>query len=145
MKPELGFPFSASWEGTPPAMPSQDLAIWLRFRDQAAGLFERIYFNVRVGEPVPVAEDLPPEIKALAVALSRRRVDVVGENLSGWSLFELKYNAGTEALGQILMYKALWQSDPPNARPVSMSIVSNIANKDLILACEVYNVKLLVV
>lgn len=145
MKPDLGTPFLASWEGIPPAMPSGDFEIWERYREIAAELFQRVYFNVRVGEPIPVDETLPPEIIVMAVATSRRRIDVVGETEKIWWLVELKYNAGTEALGQILMYKALWKSDPPDDRPVATVIVSDRANKDLSLACKIYGVELLVV
>ena len=145
MKPELGASFDSKWEGIPPAIPSGDLEIWLRYRPLIAEAFEHVYFNVRVGEPVPVAEDLPSEIKFMAEAVSRRRIDVVGETKDSWHLIELKYNAGAEALGQILMYKALWKIDPPDDRLVKTVIVSDRANKDLALSCRVYGVELVVV
>ena len=145
MKPELTVPFPADWPGIPPGMPSGDFQVWNRWREKAASLFDRLYFNVRVGEPVPVADDLPPEIKAMAVALSRRRIDVVGGKGTDWALVELKQDAGAEALGQILMYKALWLSDPPDARPVSMSVVTNSFNKDMNIACNFYDVEYIVV
>lgn len=145
MKPDLGTPFDPKWEGVPPAMPAQDYALYQRYRPTLGGKYDRVYFNVRVGEPVTVPEDLPPEIVMMAEAVSRRRIDVVAEKSAGWLLVELKYNAGAEGLGQILMYKALWQSAPPDDRPVKTVIVSNIANKDLALACKIYGVELLVV
>lgn len=145
MKPDLSVSFAASWEGIPPGMPAGDLGIWLRYRPKVADLFERVYFNVRVGEPIPFSEDLPPEIALMAEAVSRRRIDVVLERPTAWHLIELKYMAGAEALGQILMYKALWKIDPPDDRLVVPIIVSNIANKDLSLACKVYGVELVVV
>jgi len=145
MKPELHVSFSASWEGMPPGMPAGDLGIWLRYRPRIVDHFDRVYFNVRVGEPVPVDDGLPPEIKIMAEAVSRRRIDVVLERYTAWHLVELKYMAGAEALGQILLYKALWESDPPDDRPVNCIIVSDRANKDLSLACKTYGVELIVV
>ena len=145
MKPELILPFLPDWPGIPPGMPSGDYLIWLRWREQAASLYDQIYFNVRVGEPVPVAEDLPPELKDMAVALSRRRIDVVGEKASNWSLVELKQDAGAEALGQVLLYKALWLSDPPDSRFAGMTIVTNTFNKDINIACKFYNIDFIVV
>lgn len=145
MKPNLGTPYDTKWEGVPPAMPAQDYALWRRYRSVLIGEYDRVYFNVRVGEPIPVAEDLPPEIKIFSEAVSRRRVDVVAEKAAGWLLVELKYNAGAEGLGQILLYQSLWKSDPPDDRPVVPLIVSNFANKDLVLGCKFYGVELLVV
>ena len=145
MKPELGSPFSPEWEGIPPAMPTGDLGIWLRYRTQLVGMYDKVYFNVRVGEPVPIPEGLPPEIEKMAIETSRRRIDVVAEGILDWLLIELKFQASADALGQILMYRALWLSDPPDNRPVSMAIVSDRENKDLKIACQFYNIKLIVV
>ena len=145
MKPDFGASFLPEWEGIPPAMPTGDLGIWLRYRSQLLGMYDRVFFNARVGEPVPVPEGLPPEIEKMAIETSRRRIDVVAEEVLGWLIVELKKNAGTDALGQILMYKSLWLSDPPDARPVEMAIVSDRINKDLKASCQFYNIKLIAV
>ncbi len=145
MKPDFVNSFVSTWQGVPPGMPSGDLLIWFRYRLQAASLFDRVYFNVRVGEPIIFDVDFPPEIVDMAIATSRRRIDVVGETRTDWGLIELKYNAGSDSLGQILMYKALWLQDPPDTRAVNMLIVSDRANKDLAYACKYYNVDLIVV
>ena len=145
MTPELSLPFPADWPGIPPGIPSGDFLIWERWRATAAGLFERLYFNVRVGEPVQIDAALAPELQEMAVALSRRRIDVVGEKAHIWYLIELKWDAGAEALGQALLYKALWHSDPPDSRPVEVSIVTNSFNKDINIACNTYDVDYIIV
>lgn len=145
MKPELGDPFLPGWKGYPPAMPTGDYEIWFRYRQELVGMFDEIFFNVRIGEPTPFPADTPPEMIVMVQALSRRRIDVAARNKDHWLLVELKLNAGTEALGQILLYKALWELDPPDHKPVSLAIVSDRANKDLILGCKYYNVSLIVV
>ena len=145
MKPELGNPFVPGWMGYPPAMPTGDYEIWVKYRHELVGMFHDIFFNVRIGEPTPFPADTPPEMAVMVKALSRRRIDVVARNDSHWLLVEFKYNAGTESLGQIMMYDALWRLDPPDNKPTSLAIVSNIANKDLILACKFYNILLIVV
>lgn len=145
MKPELGDPFVPGWMGYPPAMPTGDYEIWIRYRHELVGNFHEIFFNVRIGEPTPFPADTPPEMAVMVRALSRRRIDVVAHNDLHWLLVELKFNAGTEALGQIMLYKALWDLDPPDNKPVSLAIVSDRANKDLIRACKYYNVGLFTV
>lgn len=145
MKPELGPSFFPTWQGIPPGMPAGDLQIWLRYRDVGLSLWHRMYFNVRIGDPIFLEENYPEEIREMAQALSRRRIDVVGETMITWYLIELKYNAGTEALGQILMYRALWESDPPDNRLVKLFIITDRANKDLSAVCPIYGVELVVV
>lgn len=145
MKPDLSLSFPPEWQGIPPGIPALDFLVWQNYRDMSSRMFAKLYFNVRVGDPVQVDESLPPEIKAMAVALSRRRIDVVGETHDGWNLIELKYDASTEALGQVLTYQALWLLDPPDSRPISLTIVTHNSNRDIVLACRYYNVRLIVV
>jgi len=145
LKPDLGNSFLSGWNGIPPGMPTGDLLIWLRYRNKLASVYDHVYFNVRIGDPLFPTGDQPPEILDMAIAISRRRVDVVCEGPDHWLLIELKYNAGTESLGQILMYNALWRGDPPDGRGVRLSIISDRLNKDLIEACKYYNVDLLAV
>ena len=145
MKPELGRVFVPTWMGYPPGMPSGDYEVWLRYRHQLVGFYDSLYFNVRIGEPIIFPADADPSMAILTAAISRRRIDVAASDGKQWLLVELKYNAGTDALGQILMYKALWSLDPPDTKPVVLAIVSDRANKDLLLACKYYNIQLIVV
>ncbi len=145
MKPDLSLSFPPEWQGVPPAIPALDFLLWQKYRVHAASLFSRLYFNVRVGESVNIDASLPPEIQVMALATSRRRIDFVGATPDFWTLIELKYDAGAEALGQILMYRALWLADPPDSLPLRLGIVSNISNKDLEVACKLYDVEIIVV
>jgi hypothetical protein len=81
----------------------------------------------------------------MAEDISRRRIDVVGEKPDGWFLIEVKYNAGPEALGQILMYKELWNQDPPDGKPVFTAIVTDRTAGQVSFAVKQYGVFLFVV
>ena len=144
VKPELGPGFPPDWLGMPQGIPSGDYLVWQRYREIAKRQFERLYFNVRVGEPLEVSPDFPPEIISMAEAISRRRIDVVGETAAGWKLIELKFIVSAEAFGQILLYKVLWNTDPPDSRPVSLAVVTGRTNRDIVLACIAYDVELIV-
>ena len=145
MKPDLGPALTVEYNGYPPGMPAGDLIIWSRYQSALAGLYDKLYFNVRVGEPVLFDPDIPPEFAKMATDLSRRRIDVVAENSQCWFLMELKWDAGIESFGQILAYKTLWSSDPPDSRPVKIAIVTNRADRNLIFICKVYGIELIIV
>lgn len=106
-------------------------------------MFTKIYFNVRVGEPVFLSDSYSTQYQEMATALTRRRIDLVGINAKGWHLLELKLNADVQPLGQILLYNALWRQDPPDARPVKLYIVSNVLNRGLSTACKLYGIQLI--
>lgn len=145
MKPDLTQSFPPSWAGVPAGMPAQDYTIWLRYRPLFASQFTRVYFNVRVGEPAPKIAGLSPEIEKVAEDISRRRIDVVGEKENEWWLLELKALAGTDALGQMVMYKSLWESDPPDGRKVIPCIVTDRADINLTMSARSQGIVVIVV
>lgn len=145
MKPDLSLAYDYPWAGVPAGMPSGDFLIWDRFRRMFGSMFSKIYYNVRVGDPSPVPGGLPDEIQKMAEDVSRRRIDVVGEKADSWILIEVKYNAGPEALGQILMYKELWNQDPPDGKPVYTAIVTDRTAGQVSFAVKQYGVLLFVV
>ena len=136
MKPRLGDPFGTDWAGYPAQMSANDMQIWIRFRDEYAKEFKQFYFSCLVGDPVLDAPDLEEEMQRVVEAVSRRRIDVVGEKENEWWLIELRQNAGPGAIGSILTYKTLWEENPPDKRLVTPVIVTDYADKNLVRVCS---------
>jgi len=145
MKPDLGDPFDPNWGGVPAQMSSNDHQIWMAFRDMAAIEYKNLYFSVHVGEPTLWQEDLEEEMTRMVEYSSRRRIDVVGEKDDAWDILELRMNAGPGALGSVLLYKLLWEQDPPDERPVNPIIVTDVTDTNLLYAAEKLGIRLLVV
>ena len=145
MKPTLGEPFSPDWAGYPEQMSAEDGAIWFRFRDEYAKEFKQFYFSCRVGDPILEGLELEEDMLRVVSAVSRRRIDVIGEKDNEWWIIELRKHAGPGAIGSVLTYKTLWDEDPPDDRLTAAVIVTDYTDKNLVRVCSKLNIAMLVV
>ena len=145
MRPDLTAPFSPTFPRIPPGMLKPDFLIWKRFQAKFSSMFKTVYFNVRIGEPAPVIENLPIEIRKLAEDLSRRRIDIVGETVDNWWIIELKPSAGASALGQAILYRTLWRLEPPDQRPVVAAIVTDQTDVNIAIGARENGIVLIVI
>lgn len=145
MKPGLVDSFAPDWAGHPQQMSANDYVIWVTYQEMLPNGIKSLYFNVPVGDPILFSEGLEENIARLVNAVSRRRIDVVGETLNAWYLLELRWNAGPGAIGSVLTYKALWEEDPPDQKFVIPIIVTNYTDENLIRACKKYGIMMHVI
>ncbi len=127
----LGPSFPTSFAGIPPHVSQNDLVLWEQFRRMFLETFDRFYFDVGLGEGVPSAPNVPANVAAAFSRLTVFRADVVAENDRGWTIVELRPNAGPGALGAISVYVALWRQDPPDGRPMSPMIFTDVCREDI--------------
>lgn len=93
-----------------PALESNITRAWVR---QHAAEYDRLDFNVRLGEGRPLADGLSPEIQRQQTMLSQRRVDIVGHIGVFVDLIEVKDRGTLGAIGQLVGYRSLWAKDHP--------------------------------
>lgn len=132
MPPDLGRPFPADYSLQPPHMAVTDWPIWQRARVRLSLGVSEWYFDVAVGEGMPLADSIPDEMRPGLMRLSRKRIDAVGRGAGYWLLVEVRPNAGLGALGHIRSYRALWERDPPDTWPVRAVLVSDRAEPDVV-------------
>jgi len=77
--------------------------------------------------------------------LTAFRADVVGERDSDWTLIELRANAGPGALGSLLVYRDLWNRDPPDERPLGLELVTDELHPDLADIVKANDIKLWII
>lgn len=68
-------------------------------------------FDLHLGEGMPLDPAWPPWLANMARALTQRRVDVVAHTPKETWILEIKERAGTTAIGQLLLYQALYVRD----------------------------------
>lgn len=139
--PELSGPLLPDWGGYPSGMSKNDFILWQRYQPLIQNSYLLFYFNVRIGEAILMQPDLEEDMLKLVEAISRRRIDVVGEATNHWAIIELRAHAGPGALGSILAYKSLWEMEPPDPRPVKMVIVSDFFDINLTRIAPLYNIE----
>jgi len=108
---------------------SRILRAWLA---QHGAEYDRIEFNVRVGEGQELPPDTPDFVKELARSVSRPRIDVVASVSDVVRLIEVKVRAGLSSIGQLVGYRTLYFADHPGTARIELHIVAARTSPDVL-------------
>lgn len=131
MPTELGEPFMQSWRGKYPHMLTADYPVWDLFLNQNPNLFERIYYDVRIGGIFPGPEYGDEKMRRMFWQNSAKRIDALGELKDELWLIEVADRPGLRAIGQLQTYVALWFEDPKSTKPIKPVLVCRSLDADL--------------
>lgn len=132
MKPELGRLYPPTWRGTPAHMARRDLPLWYRFLDNHATDYIGFFYDTALGDGTDPGPDEPEEYRYGYIRLTRLRADAIGSDPKGWTLFEVRPNAGAGALGALVTYRALWNIDPPDNRSLRPLLITDRLRPELL-------------
>lgn len=142
MPTDIGQPFSTLWRGTYPAMLKEDYPVWNRFLDINPTLFERVYYNVRVGGVYPDASIADSKMRYAYWQTTAKRIDVLAELKDELWIIEVAARPGLRALGQLQTYIALWFEDPKLKKPAKAVLVCQSVDADVERSLKFYGVLL---
>ena len=142
MPTELGQEFSPLWRGRYPHMLEADYPVWTLFLDRNPALFERIYYDVRIGGVYPVPEIGDEIMRKMYYDVSAKRIDALGEMKDEIWIIEVADRPGLRAVGQLQTYVALWFDDPKIMKPVKPVLVCRSIDADLERSLAFYGVLL---
>jgi len=140
MPTTLGQEYSPLWRGKYPHMLKEDYPVWEHFLDRNANLFERVFYDVRVGGVWENDPSLTEQDKKMFFDVTAKRIDVVGELKEETWIIEVASKPGLRATGQMLTYLALWLEDPKIIKPAKAVLVADAVDNDLKRALEIYGV-----
>jgi len=138
MPTELGEPYLQSWRGRYPHMLPEDKPVWDLFLDRNPNLFEKIYYDVRIGGVMPGPEIGDEKMRLMFWQNTAKRIDAVGELKNEVWIIEVATRPGLRAMGQLLTYYPLWFEDPKIIKPTKAVLVCQSIDEDLRRALE-YN------
>lgn len=140
MPTDLGEPYSPLWRGIYPHMLEEDRPIWSRFLDENGSLFERVYYDVRIGGVYPGPEYGDEKMRKMYYDVSAKRIDALGELKDEIWIIEVAARPGLRATGQLQTYMALWWEDPKIMKPAKPVLVCQLLDEDLERALKFYGV-----
>jgi hypothetical protein len=116
---------------TYPHMMPIDTEVWQAFLRFEPNYFERIWYDVHVGQAMSVPEGSPGYMEQVVMGVSRKRIDLVGlRHLQYW-IIEIKPIANMEALGQVATYIKLFHKEFPRLRPIHGGCICWEVDQDL--------------
>lgn len=131
MPTELGEPFLQTWRGHYPHMLREDVPVWELFLDRNPNLFERIYYDVRIGGVYPGPEYGDEKMRHMFWQNTAKRIDALGEFKDEIWIIEVADKPGLRATGQLQTYLALWFEDPKIPKPAKPVLVCRSIDEDL--------------
>jgi len=120
----------------------EDVPVWERFLSSNPALFQRLYYDVRVGGVSPSGEDVSPQMKRMYFDVTAKRIDVLAELDKELWLIEVASRPGLRAIGQLQTYLALWFQDPAIDKPVVPVLLCLAVDSDLKAALDFYGMRL---
>jgi len=115
-----------------PHMLPNDIEIWERFLRNFPALFDRIDYDLHVGDARGFSEGDPDWKRRLAEALTKFRIDAVGWQGERPTIIEVKPYASLSALGQLLGYRYFFQRDFPDKGDPYLMAVTDKTRKDIV-------------
>lgn len=123
-----------------PHLAAADKALWNLFLGVHAKDFNSFDYDVKVGDGVTADEDVHPNLIKDYQDLTKKRIDAVGYQADGVTLFEVKPRAGTEALGQLLSYKHLYNETYPGVTVKALTVITAMMLPDEKKVYEAYGI-----
>jgi hypothetical protein len=122
-----------------------DAAVWERFISLHPLRFDRVDYDVHVGEGITPAPQWEPQIMFMAMWLSQCRIDVIGWNGENPTIIELKGRAMTEAVGQLVSYQALYRVTYSLPRNIPLLLICEDIPTDILTVCSNHNIEVIIV
>jgi len=92
-------------------MLAEDVRVWTKFLRTDAHRLKEVWYDIRVGQSVLLAEGASDMERKIALGLTRKRIDVICAVEGGYWVVEVKPYANMYAMGQVLTYVRLFEQE----------------------------------
>jgi len=117
-----------------------DYPVWDLFLNRNPNLFERIYYDVRLGGVYPGPEYGEEKMRRMFWQNTAKRIDALGEFKDEIWIIEVADRPGLRAVGQLQTYMALWFEDQKILKPAKPVLVCRSIDSDLERSLAFYGV-----
>jgi len=128
-----------------PHLLAEDAQLWNDYIEQFSPPHTTFLYDVAIGEGRDPGQTYEPNIREMAIRLSKRRIDVVGVLPDGVDIFELTQSAGLKSAGQAIVYPhwlvVTWQLTVP----VTTTIICRSCQPDILPVLTAHNIRLVTI
>jgi hypothetical protein len=124
-----------------PHLLPQDAAVLSAYLKVHGHQYTAVMFDVRVGDGRDPGPNYEPNIRSMALDLSRRRIDMIGYAPEEIHLVEVTTDCGMKILGQLAAYPILYKQSFPTAKPVKVILVTSSIQTDIQPALDALHVR----
>lgn len=114
-----------------PGMPKPESDVAMLWLQRHGRNYDRIEFNVRLGEGAVPPPGLDPVIVEMTRKVTQKRADIVAWLGDDVTIIEAKIRAGLGAVGQLAGYRELFVRDNNPPRPPRLMVIAKFADPDV--------------
>jgi hypothetical protein len=126
-------------------MLEDEARIWTKFLQATDLEFENITYDLHLGAGVLPLPGDPEYMRRLLSAVTKKRVDALGETKEDIWIFEIKPRISMSALGQLVTYFELYQEEYRPVKPVMLAAIGEREAPDIRSAFDLYAVNIILV
>ena len=126
-----------------PHLLAEDTEIWSAYLADPVALIKKVWYDVHVGQAMPLLVGASDIDKRIAAGVSRKRIDVVASVGGGYWVIEIKPFGSMLALGQAISYSHLFIRDYKPDGEVWPVVICSEVDADLIDDFELEGVVLI--
>ncbi len=128
-----------------PHMMADEARIWTRYLETTDLVFEKITYDLHLGAGVLPLPGDPEYMRRLLSAVTKKRVDALGETKEDIWIFEVKPRISMSALGQLVTYFELYQEEYRPTKPLMLAAIGEREAPDIRAAFELHAVNIILV
>lgn len=123
-----------------PGMLPREVLIFRNWLGSHESEYDSFDYNSRIGSGFDPGPSWEQSMRAMAIANSQKRLDVVAWRGTQATLIECKDRAGASALGQLLTYMPLWSQAHQDIPGAKMLLVTNRLQPDIGVVAAYYSI-----
>jgi len=121
----------------------RDIDTWNKFIQSGRMAFDEIWYDVHVGKPMDVPAGSPEYLFKIAQGVSRKRIDAIARFGYIYYIIEVKPHANMEAIGQLVTYRRLFQSEYSQYQPLRALIVCDTLDFDIMITAREQGIEIM--
>lgn len=107
-----------------PHLLPDDIVVWERFLSVNPNRFDRIDYDIRVGNGSTPDPNIDLNYQQMWRELSQKRIDAIGYNNGLTTIIEITRRAGMKAIGQMVVYPILYRETFPGLDPIQSLLIA---------------------
>ena len=119
--------------------------IWTAFLRSTELDFTRVAYDLHLGQGQPVYDYDNEVTRQMKLAVTRKRMDALGETAEDIWIFEIKERLGVGALGQLLAYGDLYDKEYNPSKPVRLAAIARAFQPDIEETYSLYGISIFIV
>lgn len=128
-----------------PHMMPEEIPIWERYLADHESEYDTITYDVKVGTPVTVPDEIDAKVADGARLLSMKRIDAIGWKMGVPTIIEVKLIIGMKAIGQIITYPILYAKQAARREIPDVLIVGEQLGTDMKLVLDLMEIPFILV